>query len=160
MNDMIIMGRLNAHAHLYGNADSLLERQPGLFFDIFFEGNALHKLHDDIVNTVLLAYIIYIYNIGMHQSGSRLGLCTEFRYKIGVFAEFLLQDFDRHKTVQLMTFCLVYIRHTAGTDFLQYLITVSYHHSNLNHIRSPIYIIGNEMRKVSCVIPQAQSGSH
>ena len=134
------MRRLDAHAHLYGNADRLLEGQPGLLLDILLESDAVHQLHDNIVNAVLLAYVIHIHDIGVHQSGGRLGLRPKFRYKIGILAEFLLQDLDGHEAVQLMTFCLIYVRHASRADFLQYLVTVANHHSNLNHTCSPIYL--------------------
>ena len=107
VNNMIIMCCLNAHTHLDGNAYCFLVRQTGLFLNVLFEGNALHQFHYNIVDSVFFPYIIDIYDIGMHQSCCRLGLNTEFGYKISILAEFLLQYLDCHISVQLMTFCFI-----------------------------------------------------
>ena len=110
-------------ASLYG--------KPCLLFDILFQGDTFYQLHDNVVDTIFLAHIIHIHDIWMHQSSRSLGLDPEFGYEIGIFAKFLLQNLDRYITVQLMTFCFIYIGHTTGTDLFQYFIAVSYHHSDL-----------------------------
>ena len=50
-----------------------------------------------------------------------------------------LKKYIEKKARLFMAFCFIYIRHAAGADLLQHLVPVAYHHSNLNHIRSPIY---------------------
>ena len=90
VDDMIVMGSFDTHAHLDGNTDCLLHRQSGLFLDILFEGDPLYKLHDNIINTVLFTDIIYIHDIGMHQACCCLCFYSEFGYEIGILTEFLL----------------------------------------------------------------------
>ena len=68
MNDIVVMRSLKAHGNLYGNADSLFYGESDLLLNIFFESNAIYKLHDDIIDTVLIADIIYIHDVGMHKS--------------------------------------------------------------------------------------------
>ena len=89
VDNMVIVGRLNSHRHLDGNADCLLDRKPRLFLNIFLQRNAFHKLHDDIVDTAFFSYIIDIHNIRMHKSGRRLCLYPELRHKISILAKFL-----------------------------------------------------------------------
>ena len=73
---------------------------------------------------VLASYVIYIYNIGMFQSCRRLCFRTEFGDKIHIFGKLLLEDFDSHKASQGMVFCLIDVRHAAGTDFSNNLISI------------------------------------
>mgnify|MGYP002508295712 CR=1 FL=1 len=60
-------------------------KQPGLFLDIFLEGDALHKLHDDIIDAILLAHIVHVHDIGMHQSWWRPPMRTAARTTSALF---------------------------------------------------------------------------
>ena len=74
MYDMVVVGGFDTHAHLNGDADCLLIGQPGLPLNIFFQRDAFHQFHDDIVNVVFRPNIVYIDDVGVHEAGSRLGL--------------------------------------------------------------------------------------
>ena len=137
MYDMIVMRCLKAHARLDGDADRFLHGKTCFLLNVFFQGDSFHKLHHDKMNTVFLSHIVYIHDVGMHQTRSSLGLHPEFGYEARVFAEFLLQHLHRDEAVQLMVFCLVDIRHPSGAYFLQDLVSVSQHHSNFNHSIPP-----------------------
>ena len=78
MYNVVIVRRLNAHGNLYCNTDGFLGRQPYFLFDIFFECDALHQLHHDIMNAIFLPDIVYIHDIGMHESRGSLCLHAEF----------------------------------------------------------------------------------
>ena len=126
MNDILLVGRLDAPSHLDGNADGLFEVQPALLFNISLEGNTLHIFHHDIVHAVLAAYIVDIDNVGMLQTRRRLGLRAEFRHKGHVLGELRLQHLYRDLPVQNVILCLVDIRHTAGADFIENFISIRY----------------------------------
>ena len=147
MNNMIIMSSFNTHAYLYCNADCLLIRQSGLLLNIFFQGDSFYQLHYNIIDTVLLTYIIHIHNIGMGKACCRLRLRPELGNKVFVLGKFLLQNLNRHKTIQLMTFCFIYIRHATGTDLFQNLVAVTYHHTNLYHRQSPLNLSTTVMQE-------------
>ena len=82
MDDMVIMGGLDAHTRLNGYTDCFFYGKTCFFLDIFFEGDSFHQLHDNIMDAVVLTNIINIYNVGMHQACRSLGLHPEFGYKI------------------------------------------------------------------------------
>ncbi len=65
--------------------------------NIFFQGNSLYQLHDDIINAVIFPYIIYIYNIRMRQSCCSLCFRSKFRNKPFSSEILLLQYLHRHK---------------------------------------------------------------
>ena len=129
VHNVQIVGRLNAHGHLNGNAGRLPDGQLALALDIIFEGNALHQFHNDIVDAVLIADIVHIYHVGMGQTGCRLGLCPEFCYEALVPAEFLLQHLDGHIPVQLVVFSFIYIGHSPYANMGNHLISISNKHS-------------------------------
>ena len=134
VDDVIPVGRFQSHGDLDGDGDCLLNGQslPGL--DIFFQRDAVHELHDDKINAFFLADIIYIYNIRMHQSRGGLGLHTELGYETGIFRKFLLQDLDRHQTVEFVVLGFIDIRHAAAADLFQNLVSICNEHSYLNHV--------------------------
>ena len=89
VDDMIVMRRLDAHGNLDRDTDRLFDGQSGFLLDIFFQGNAFHQFHNDIVDTGLFPDIVDIDDIRMHQARRRLRLDPEFGHKIGVLPEFL-----------------------------------------------------------------------
>ena len=133
MNNMVIVCRFNSHGNLNRDADGFFRGKSRFFFDIFFQRNSFHKFHYNIVNAAFFPNVIDIDDIRVHQPGRRLCLDAEFGNKILVFAEFLLQHFDRYKTIQFMVFGFIYIRHSTGTDFFQNLIPLADYHSDFNH---------------------------
>ena len=106
---MVVMRCLDAHACLNGDTQRLPHGQTRLFFDIFFERDAVYKFHNDVVNPVIFSDVIHIYNIRMHQTGCRLGFYPEFGYEIRIFGKFLLQHFHRYMPVQFVILCLINI---------------------------------------------------
>ena len=107
--DMVVVRRLNPHGHLNRDADRLLDGQSRLLLDIFLQGNAFHQLHHDIVDSALLADVVHVDDIGVHQSRRRLRLDPELGHKIRVLPELLLHHLDRNKTIQLVIFGFIYI---------------------------------------------------
>ena len=77
VDNVIVMCRLYSHGNLNGNAHRLLDGKSGLLLYIFFEGNSLHKFHDNVVILAFLAHIINIDDIGVHKSRRRLGFDSE-----------------------------------------------------------------------------------
>ena len=86
---MIIMGSLDTHGNLNGNAYRLFYGKSRLLFNVLFQCNALYHFHDEIVNAVFFPYIVHIDDIGMHQPCRRLGLRPKLGNKIGVLGKLL-----------------------------------------------------------------------
>ena len=74
VDNMVVMGSLKPRHHLDGDADGLFRRYPALFLDIIFQRDALYQLHDHVVEPSVLTDIVYVHDIGMHQSCRCLGL--------------------------------------------------------------------------------------
>ena len=63
------------------------------------------------------ANIKYIHYIRMCQDCCSLSLTFKLADKRRILSEFRLKNFYSNKPIQLMVFCLVYVRHSAGTNF-------------------------------------------
>ena len=96
---MVVVRRLDAHARLDRDADRLPDGKARLFLDIFFQRDPFHELHHDIINPVVLANVVNVDDIGMHQARCRLRLHPEFGNKIRVFGKLLLQHLHCHMAV-------------------------------------------------------------
>ena len=134
MNDLIIMGDFQPCRYLDRYAGCFFDGQASFSFYIFFQGDAFHQFHDDIVDPVFIPHIVYIHDIRMRQSRGSLSLFFEFLHKRVVAPELFFKYFYRHKTIQLMIFSFIYFRHAADADLLQNLISVSHYRPYLNHI--------------------------
>lgn len=82
MNDMVIVGCLDAHTRLNGYTDCFFYGKTRFFLNIFLKGNSFHQFHYNKMDAVVLTHIIYVYDIGMHQARSSLGLHSELRYEV------------------------------------------------------------------------------
>ena len=129
VDNIDVMGCLNAHSHLYRNTGGLPHRQLPFSFNIILQSDAFHQLHNDIVNAVLVSHIVHIYHIRMCQTRCSLCLSPELGYKIPVIPEFVLQYLDCHKAVQLVILSFIYIGHSPNSDMGNYLVAVSNEHS-------------------------------
>ena len=101
---------------------------PPPLLHILLQRDALDELHDDIVRLCLIlgpGHVIDRHNIGVGQHGNGLRLLPKPAAKLFVVSKVLLQDLDRHKSVESMAFGLIDHGHTPGTDALQYLISFS-----------------------------------
>ena len=131
--NMIIMGNLQSCRYLNCNTGCLFDGQAAFSLNIILQSDPFHQLHHNIIDTVLITDIIYIYNIGMSKPGCCLSFLLKFLYKSVIVTEFLFQYFDCNVTVQLMIFSLEDLCHTAGSYFFQNLIAVSQNRSRLYH---------------------------
>ena len=129
VNDVVFVCRLKAQGNLDGDAGGLPHGQFTLPCDIILQGNALYQFHDDIVNAIVLPYVIDIYHIGMSQPRGRLRLLAELRDEILIFAELRFHDLHCYETVQLMIAGLVHVGHAAAADPADDLISFSYNHA-------------------------------
>ena len=134
VNDMSIVRRFHSLRNLNCNSYRFLHLQPALSFDELLERNSLHKLHNDVIQAVILSYVIYVHNIRMRKSRDRLRFRPEFCNEALIIGIFRTQDLDCNIAVQPVTFCLIDICHTAGTHFINNLISVTDKHSRFNHL--------------------------
>ena len=138
MDNVVSMRRFQSHGDLQCDRHRLFVAQLSFFANIIFQRNAVHEFHDNIINALFLTDVIDIYDIGMHQACRSLRLHPEFGYKIRVFRKLLLQDLDRHITVQCVVLGFIYIRHTACADLFKDLIAVCDQHTDFNHSIPPL----------------------
>ena len=138
VDNVVSVGRFESHGDLQSDRDRLFIAQISLLAYVIFQCDAVHKFHDNIVNALFLTDVIDIYDIGMHQACRSLRLHPEFGYKIRVFRKLLLQDLDRHITVQCVVLGFIYIRHTACADLFKDLVAVRDQHADLNHFIPPL----------------------
>ena len=83
-----------------------------------FQGGPFQILHGDEGLPLLLAYVIDRADVGMVQSGSRLGLTLEAAEGLRVFGHFIGQKLQRHETPQPGVLRLVDDTHAAAPEFL------------------------------------------
>ena len=131
MYDSMTVSSLESHRYLNGNTGCFLYGKLAFFGDILLQSDPFDQLHYNIVDSVIIAYIKYIYNIGMSKPGCCLSFLLEFLDKGCVFPKFRFQHFYCNKAVEFMIFRLVYIRHSAGSDLTQYFVALCYDHSRL-----------------------------
>lgn len=105
------------HRYLDCNTGCLFYRKLTLFGNVFFKGNSFDKLHNDVINPVIIPHIKYIYYIRMGQDCRSLCFTFKFPDKCCILSKFRLKNFYSNKPIQLMVFCFVYVRHSAGTNF-------------------------------------------
>ena len=117
VNNSMIVGCLQSHGNLDCNTGRLFNRKLSFFCNIFLQGDSLYQFHDNVINAFIIAYVKYINNIRMCQSGCCLSLASEFPDKGFVLPKFRLQHLNRNKTVQLMILCFIHIGHAACAYF-------------------------------------------
>ena len=125
MHNLIVVRNLQAGGHLNSDAGSLFDCQPALLLDIGLQRDAFHQLHDNVVDILLVAYVINIYDIRMRQSRCCLRLFLELTDEIFIFRKFILQHLHSHKAVQLVILSLKDLCHASGSYLLQNFIAVS-----------------------------------
>lgn len=65
--DVMIVSCLNTGTHLNCNTDRFLGRKLSFFMHIFFQSDSFYQLHDHIIESSILPYIIYIDNIRVQK---------------------------------------------------------------------------------------------
>ena len=126
VNNSPVMGCLQSQRNLNRNTGRFLDTQLTLSGNIILQRNAFYQFHNDIIQTVVISYIVYINNVRMRQPGCRLGFFSEFGYECGIFFELCLHNLYCYHTVQFVIFCLVDISHSAAADTADNLISLSY----------------------------------
>ena len=106
-----------SHGDLDRNTGCFFYRKLSLFGNVLLESNSLNKLHNNVINSVIVTNIKYIHYIRMCQDCCSLSLTFKLADKRRILSEFRLKNFYSNKPIQLMVFCLVYVRHSAGTNF-------------------------------------------
>ena len=124
MHYVMIMSCFNSLSYLDSYAYSLSYTKPALLFYIFFEGYSLYQFHNNIVYSIFITDIIYVYNISVYKSCRRLCFHTELSHKRPVFTKFRLKNLNGYKAIQLMILRLVHIRHSSGSNLSKYLISI------------------------------------
>ena len=66
VNDAVPVGRLEPHADLDGDAGGLAGLSSRPFLSMYvLQGDALHQLHDNVADAVILPDIVHIDDVGM-----------------------------------------------------------------------------------------------
>ena len=77
---------------------------------------AFQVLHHQEVGPVLGADVVQGADVGMVQSGDRLGFALEPLAQVGIRADMVRQHFDGHRAVEAGVDRLVDLAHAAGAD--------------------------------------------
>ena len=115
MDDPLSMGLVERFGHLDRVAQRLVERKS-TFFQPLRQRFALDVLHDEVVDTVLLADVIECANVRMVQARDRAGFTLEALTELDVIGEVLGKHLDRHDAIESGVFCLVDLTHTARSE--------------------------------------------
>ena len=74
VDNMMAVSSLHSSRHLDGNADGLFGRKSAFLFYIIFQSDAFHQFHNHKIQSAILSHVVYIYHIGIHQTGRCSGL--------------------------------------------------------------------------------------
>ena len=118
VDDALLVGALQGHEDLGGEVDSLLPADGALLLDILLQGDAVDKLHDDVLDLVAKADIVHLDNVGVVEHRDGLGLIAETAQEIAVVGKFFLQNLDGHPAALHAVVGLVDIGHAAHADKL------------------------------------------
>ena len=92
-------------------------------FDVFFQRDAFHILHDDVLEFIAQRDIVDFDDVRMGQDGNGFGFVFEPSAEFLVGEELIFQDFDGDHTVVDIVVGLVDHGHTADADDLPDLVT-------------------------------------
>ena len=106
------------------NADGLLLFELALLADVLLQRDAVHKLHDNVVDAVRVLDLVDIDEIRMIDFGGCQRFLRKAANKVLVAVIFLLQDFDGDCALQFVTESAIHFRHAAGADYGLNLIAI------------------------------------
>ena len=128
---------------LDGEVHGFLPIQYAFMLDIFFEGDAVNILHDDVVHPIGEVDIVYPHDVGVGKQSHRLGFILEPAEQLSVLDIFVPEDFDCDDASVGYIGGLVDIGHTADAHQLihqippiQTLADILIHRSSPLHRRS------------------------
>ena len=141
VDDAPAVGVLQALGDLEGEMQGLLPVENPLDLHILLQGDAVDQLHHNIVGGIGGGDIKHLNDVGMAEHGDGLALRPEAAAEVLIAGILVLQDLDRHKTVQPVAECFVYNGHSAGSQHIQNLVTAIQQLSNIL-----IHIMNNSFR--------------
>ena len=83
---------------------------------VFFQGDAVHILHHDILQPVGHRHVIHLDDVGVIQDGDRLGLVFEAADQFLIVEKFFLEHFDGDGVAVLFVHTAVHVGHAADAD--------------------------------------------
>ena len=86
---------------------------------ILLEGDPVDQLHDDILRVTRGGDVIDRDDVRMGELGNGARLVAEAAAELRVVRQFVLENLDRHETVQPVTLRLVDVGHAAAADQLR-----------------------------------------
>ena len=97
-----------------------------------------HELHADVAPAHLLADVVDAHDVRVREAARRAGLGAEARQRLGVLAQVLRQDLQRHDLVQLVVARLEHEAHRPAPDLLQQLVAAARPLAELRHHRAAL----------------------
>ena len=113
-----------AVCNLNRDADRLPLLEFSFLMNVLFQRDAVHKLHDDVVEPVRVFHLIDIHQIGVRKLRSGQGLLGKTLNKIRVVVILFLEHLDCDRALHFVTKCAVHFRHTAATYELYNFIAI------------------------------------
>ena len=90
VDDAVLMRVLESLQYLRGEVDGLFPVEHLLHIYILFEGDAVDVLHDDILDHITEADVVYAHDVGVIEHGDSLALVLEAAYKVLVIQKLVL----------------------------------------------------------------------
>ena len=96
---------------------------------VLLQGDAVNKLHDDVLRVAAGGHVINRHDVGMGKLRHGAALVLEAAADLLVLRHVRLQDLDGHHAVEPMALRLVNVGHSSGTDQLNDLVPIIQHFS-------------------------------
>src|SRR5438552_8053313 len=129
MDDALLMCRRQSYRSLQGEVNEAAHTQ-WIYLEEIAQGVVLEKFRDQVVNSVLRAYVINGEKVGMVESAENSGLMLEALQTVWVGGQCGWQDFDRNIALQSCVSRAIDFAHPARTDDLiqpEFCATVEAH---------------------------------
>ena len=127
VHDPLVVGVLQCAQDLDHEMLRFTDIERFLTVDIFFERDALHVFHNNILEVLAETDVVYLYDIRVRQYGDRFGFVFEPHAELFVRLEFIFKDFYGNNTVVYPVVGLIHNRHTADAHDLLYFVSVADH---------------------------------
>ncbi|GBD17044.1 hypothetical protein HRbin26_01957 [bacterium HR26] len=123
MDEAMPVGVVERGSDLADDVGGVLDSERCLAQDQVLERLPAHVLHDDVVDPVVMAYVVDVDDVRMGEARGRLGLTLEASQEVRVAPVLPTQDLDRHGPVEGEVVAAVDHSHASLAD--QFLEAVS-----------------------------------
>ena len=128
-----------------GNLERKIHRmkrvERTVVLEILLESDAVHQLHDNILNVIRAAHIVYTDDVRMAQLGDRLRFRLEAAAELFILGKLGPHDLYCDVPVEPVTHCFIYNRHAAAADRFEKLVPAVKHNAAVFILFVRIHIV-------------------